>query len=384
MTAARLAVYAPTPTGGHPEYIGALVGAMAELRPDARLVWPVRPDAAPLPDGSRIERPAVLPAMPLRSALSPAAWLVARLRPSARHDVAFLRWLRDHRHEVDAVLIEEYEPATLPMLVRGARRLGLPVAVHVHNVTPHGYTGSPLQRLGMRVARWGIAAASVVVVHTEANARAARRTLGADLPVRVIGHGIRPRRSTNPVASGDPRFVFFGQYRENKGLDVLVRALQDLPSARLTVAGPVFEEDVPRVAALLEPLGARVTWDRRLVPDADIDAVFDGATAAVLPYRAFEAQSGVLHLALEEGVPVVVSDAGGMAETTRGLGIGEVVPQEDPAALAAGLERVTSAERNAELRDRVCAAQETLSWESAAQQWWEALDGLLPVTVRSP
>jgi glycosyltransferase involved in cell wall biosynthesis len=127
-----------------------------------------------------------------------------------------------------------------------------------------------------------------------------------------------------------------------------------------------------------------VTWDRRLVPDADIDAVFDGATAAVLPYRAFEAQSGVLHLALEEGVPVVVSDAGGMAETTRGLGIGEVVPQEDPAALAAGLERVTSAERNAELRDRVCAAQETLSWESAAQQWWEALDELLPVTVRSP
>ena len=144
---------------------------------------------------------------------------------------------------------------------------------------------------------------------------------------------MRPRRTDNPARPGPPRFLFFGAYRANKGLDVLVDAMRAVPDARLVVAGPVPSADVDHVAGLLAPLGERVTWDRRLIPDDELRGVFDGVTAVVLPYERFEAQSGVLHLAIEMGVPVVVSDAGGLAEVTRDLGIGEIVPDPTPATL---------------------------------------------------
>jgi glycosyltransferase involved in cell wall biosynthesis len=242
----------------------------------------------------------------------------------------------------------------------------------VHNVTPHGYRGRAGERLALRVARLGMRGAAVVGVHTESNAAAARRLLAPDLPLHVIPHGLRPRRA--PAAPEEtPRFVFFGAYRANKGLDVLVEALRRVPEARLTVAGPTSTADRDGVAALLAPLGDRVSWDPRLVPDDELADVFAGATAAVLPYRDFEAQSGVLHLALEMGIPVVVSSAGGLAEVTRALGVGEVIAALEPAALASALRRISDPVRHAGLRDRVWAAQRELSWETSARLWWSAL-----------
>jgi glycosyltransferase involved in cell wall biosynthesis len=224
------------------------------------------------------------------------------------------------------------------------------------------------------VARLGLLGARVIGVHTDGNAEAVRRLLHPRSPVSVIPHGVRPRRRDNPPAAGLPRFVFFGVYRPNKGLDVLVEALQAVEGARLTVAGLVPDADIPCVAALLAPLGDRVSWDRRLVPDGELDQVFDGATAVVLPYREFEAQSGVLHLAVEMAVPVVVSEAGGLAELTRAHGIGEVTSGPGTEALASALRRVAEPAHNAVLRRRVVEAQDQLSWETSACGWWAALE----------
>ena len=374
MSGLTVAVYAPTPTGGHPEYVAALVGAMADECPAATFLWPIRPDAdRRIPPGGRIHQPIALPVMAEPGSLPPPARLLRRLRVTARHDVAFLRWLATHRRTVDVVLLEEYEQLTLPLLVWGARALGLPVAVQVHNVTPHGYRDSIGQRLALRAARYGIAGAHVIAVHTRGNADAVRRLLRPRADVAVIGHGLRPRRSDNPVAPGPPCYLFFGAYRANKGLDVLVDAMKTVPEARLVVAGPVPPADVEHVSAVLAPLGERVVWDRRLVPDEELLDVFAGITAVVLPYQRFEAQSGVLHLAVEMGVPVVVSDAGGLAEVTRDLGIGEVVPDPTPATLGAALRRVGEPDRNADLRARVAVAQRTVSWEASARRFWAAL-----------
>jgi glycosyltransferase involved in cell wall biosynthesis len=371
MSAPRIAVYAPTPTGGHPEYVAELLGAMARLCPAASLTWPVRADAARRVPA--VGQPEALPLMAERTGLGRWQWLRQRLDPSRRHDVAFLSWVRRHRGALDWVLLEEYESWTLPLLVWGARRLGLSVAVHVHNVTPHGYRGTTRQRWALRLARIGVAGADVVVVHTEHNAAAARRLLRPRVDVRVIPHGLRSRPGAAPPAAGPPRFLFFGAYRANKGLDVLVEALGALPASRLTVAGPVPDADVPAVAALLEPLGDRVTWDPRLVPDADVPALFDGVAAVVLPYRDFEAQSGVLHLAIELGVPVVVSDVGGLAETARAHGVGLVTADPSARALAEALAAVADPACNAELRRHAAAAQGRLSWEETARGWWAAL-----------
>jgi glycosyltransferase involved in cell wall biosynthesis len=371
VNAPRIAVYAPTPTGGPPEYVAELLGAMARQCPGAVVTWPVR--AGAVRRLHAVGQPEVLPSMAERAGLSRGKWLRQRLDPARRHDVAFLRWLRRHRDAMEWVLLEEYEPWTLPLLVWAARWCRLSVAVHVHNVTPHGYRGSTRERWALRLVRIGLAGAHVVSVHTEHNAAAARRLLRPRAEVRVIPHGLRPRRCSNPPAAGPPRFLFFGAYRDNKGLDVLVEALSALPDTRLTVAGPVPDSDVPAVAALLEPLGDRVAWDRRLVPDAELLALFDGVTAVVLPYREFEAQSGVLHLAIEMAVPVVVSDVGGLPETVRAHGIGLVAADASAAALVDALAAVADPARNVALRRNVVAAQSRLSWEASARGWWSAL-----------
>ena len=371
----RVAVYAPTPTGGHPEYVAALLEAMAQVRPNATFLWPVRSDAAPRPEQlDAVRRPRALPVMPDWSALPRAARVRRRLQLTDRHDVAFLRWLWRQRRSVDWVLLEEYEQLTLPLLVWGVRAMRVRVAVHVHNVTPHGYRGSRGQRLALAVGRLGLSGARVVAVHARSNAAALRRLLHLRATPAVIGHGIRVRRTQNPAAEGPPRFLAFGAYRPNKGLDVLVEALRLLPDAELVVAGPVPEADLPAVAKLLRPLGERVRWEPRLLPDEDLLALFDGVTAAVLPYRDFEAQSGVLHLAVEMAVPVVVSDVGGLAEVTEDLGIGEVLPELSAPALAAALRRVAEPECNAELRRRVTAGQARLSWTASAGRLWGALE----------
>jgi glycosyltransferase involved in cell wall biosynthesis len=124
-------------------------------------------------------------------------------------------------------------------------------------------------------------------------------------------------------------------------MDAFDLVVQRCPQARLTIAGAPAPADFDdrRVTEWARGHGERVTLVPRYVPMADVPALFGSARAVVLPYLT-ASQSGVAHLAMTFGRPVVASDVGDLPEVVIDGTNGLIVPPGDPAALAQALERL--------------------------------------------
>lgn len=147
----------------------------------------------------------------------------------------------------------------------------------------------------------------------------------------VEGLDARPLRSLR-----SRRITFTGRFGSDKGPDVLVDALTRMhqpPVAYLVGDGP-----------MREPLRTRVRRDgltRRIVLPGwshHPERYVAGSAVHVVPSRE-EAWSQSAVIAMGLGVPVVGTAVDGLTHTL-GAGRGVLVPPDDPAALAAALERV--------------------------------------------
>ncbi|HSP98492.1 MAG TPA: glycosyltransferase [Candidatus Dormibacteraeota bacterium] len=142
---------------------------------------------------------------------------------------------------------------------------------------------------------------------------------------------------------------FAGRFVEEKGVDVLLRALPLLraaePRAHLVYAGdphPVYERFYERCAPLRAAVADHVTEvgllrDRQQL--ADFYALCD---VLALPSRS-DCFALVQAEAMRCGTPVVASDIPGAREPVRWTGMGRLVAPLDPAALADGLAAVLRA-----------------------------------------
>jgi glycosyltransferase involved in cell wall biosynthesis len=160
----------------------------------------------------------------------------------------------------------------------------------------------------------------------------------------------------------------FGVLRPYKGVDVLVEAFRQIEGAELWVVGrpwmPV--EPLERAAARSR---ATVRFVDRFVSDAQLPAFFRRADVVALPHRRVD-QSGVLYTALAFGKAMVLSDVGGFSEVGRVDGAAELVPPEDPAALAGALSRLIAdpaARRSLEQRAAAAAAGR-YSWDDIGRR----------------
>jgi len=109
---------------------------------------------------------------------------------------------------------------------------------------------------------------------------------------------------------------------------------------RLVVAGEFWQRvDAFRAQADRLGLGDAVTLRDGYVQNEEVAPLFASADAVVLPYRA-ATSSGVLTLAIEHGVPMIVTDVGGLPEVVVDGEAGLVVPPGDARALAAAVVRL--------------------------------------------
>lgn len=115
--------------------------------------------------------------------------------------------------------------------------------------------------------------------------------------------------------------------------------LERRPGARFVLCGDGVVPDDPRLAELLEETGTRgaalLLGGRADIPD--IHASLDVAASSACGGEGFP---NVIGEAMACGVPCVVTDVGDSAEIVADTGL--VVPVRDPAALAAGWERILS------------------------------------------
>lgn len=142
---------------------------------------------------------------------------------------------------------------------------------------------------------------------------------------------------------------FAGRFVEEKGADILLRALallrSRMPEAHLLYAGdahPIYERFYEQCAPLRAAVGAQITElgllrDRQQL--ADFYALCD---VLALPSRS-DCFALVQAEAMRCGTPVVASDIPGAREPVRWTGMGRLVAPLDPAALAEGLRDVLQA-----------------------------------------
>ena len=171
------------------------------------------------------------------------------------------------------------------------------------------------------------------ITHSESDKQlVAERYSIAPEKIHVIPHGLYDQYGElldikaarkNLLINDEFVILSFGLIRKYKGIPYLIRAFEQLPpeileKSRLLIVGELWEDR----KELLDQIKAssfsdRITLVDEYVPDEKVNFYFSAADVVVLPYlRA--SQSGIAHIAMSFGKPVVVSEVGGLKESMAG------------------------------------------------------------------
>ncbi len=205
------------------------------------------------------------------------------------------------------------------------------------------------------------------------------QALRPDVPHTVLPHPIYthfgpklPREEAEArlgLPAGRRTLLFFGLIREYKGLDILLRAFDLLDgSYQLVIAGEPYGS-FEKYRKLID--GGRAPQDVHVFPDyirdSEVKNYFSAADLTVLPYRS-ATQSGISSVSNHFGVPMVVTDVGGLRETVGARGTGIVCEEGTPECVAAAIRRYFDEPALQEsLRAGIAAEKERLSWSRFAQ-----------------
>jgi glycosyltransferase involved in cell wall biosynthesis len=218
--------------------------------------------------------------------------------------------------------------------------------------------GELLRRRGMwyHAQRLAYRRAHGLIFHADANvdeferAFQFRPNLWATIPIGEYDLFTPPHpvsmteaRQALALSNDRPLILFFGALRRYKGLHTLLEALvhvrHSIPNAQLVVAGaPLKDVDVSDLYNEANALGIDdgVIWHIEYVPNEKVHLYFRACDVVALPYlKGYD--SAVLKIAQTLGLPVVVTDTGGLSAAVDGGRAGVVVPPDNPKALAEGL-----------------------------------------------
>jgi len=165
--------------------------------------------------------------------------------------------------------------------------------------------------------------------------------------------------------------LYFGVIRPFKGVEDLVAAFNmldpDLAGAfRLCVVGETWEGwTAPDDAIARSPYRHLIERVDRYVTDSELAAFVKRADAIVLPYHR-SSSSGPLQVAMSAGLPVIVTDVGGLVEAVQGYPGALLVPPRNPAALQAALPKL--------LDRRGCRYADPHSWSRTVQGYQQLIN----------
>ena len=229
---------------------------------------------------------------------------------------------------------------------------------------------------------------NMVIAHNRTSAQEVSLKLGVEADrIRVVPHGsyvdfvesLIPRdkamRSIGISGKDEQVILFFGQIKEVKGLDILIKAFAsiatDFPRARLVIAGRVWKDDFSKYHSLIQKNGIadRVKLHIRYIADEEVSTFYSAADVVVLPYRRIY-QSGVLLMAMSYGVPVLTSDLDAMREIVTDGVNGYLFKSEDSDDLAKSLRRTLSDanSRNSIARNALLKMNDEFNWLSIGKR----------------
>jgi glycosyltransferase involved in cell wall biosynthesis len=168
------------------------------------------------------------------------------------------------------------------------------------------------------------------ITHSESDKElVAKRYSISPEKIHVIPHGLYDQYGElldikearrNLSIKDDFVILSFGLIRKYKGTPYLIRAFEQLPTkilekSRLLIVGEIWEDRKELLDQIkASPFHDKITLIDEYVPDEKVNLYFSAADVVVLPYlRA--SQSGIAHIAMSFGLPVVVSEVGGLKES---------------------------------------------------------------------
>ncbi len=280
--------------------------------------------------------------------------LVRDLPPPAgerrgRNTVALRGWTaaerstRRHRQvrrgSYDLLHLHTYNPITDWAAIPRLRRTTPVIVQSVHNVRPHEAL-FPHRMESLLLGRGYRASTALVVAHDHLRQQLVEEFNVDPDRVHTIPFPVTmPVRATSPAraATGEAvTFLFFGTFRPNKGLPVLLDAIRQLdrlddqyPRLQFVIAGrgdSDLESAVERAGQELTNLTAEIGY----VTNQRRHELYDQSQCVLLPYTSISAQSGVLHDAYSQRLPVIATDVGPIGTTVRQHRSGWVVRPGNP------------------------------------------------------
>ncbi len=176
-----------------------------------------------------------------------------------------------------------------------------------------------------------------------------------------------------PDGGGGPVAVYAGALTSGRGLEISIRALAQVPGARLRFVGPSHDAYRAELAALArrEGVADRLELPGAVPPERLLDAIREASVGLVLiqpiclsyrlslPNKLFEYVTA--------GIPVLGSDLPSISRLINEHRIGLVAQHDEVGDVAAKLSALVQPERNHEFRRAVHAAAERLRWESESR-----------------
>ena len=294
------------------------------------------------------------------------------------HSVWPLNWFRTGRmirnEDPDLVIIKYWHPFMAPCfgaLARIIRKNAKTRIVSIlDNVIPH--ESHPADR---SLTRYFIRSVDAFVGMSH-SVLYDLRTLDTSRPAAYCPHPLYDnygeaitREQAIRNLSLDPSLrylLFFGFIREYKGLDLLLYAFaalrQHYPFLRLLVAGEFYTSPAPYLS-IIEKYGMQkdVLLHTHYIPDDTVASYFCASDLVIQPYRS-ATQSGITQIAYHFDKPMLVTNAGGLAEIVPHGKAGYVVdPSVEPIITA--VSDFIGHERGEELTAGVREQKKLFSWQ---------------------
>lgn len=276
----------------------------------------------------------------LAGVLSLGLHRVPMARDLSLNDLLAMRQTRRFAERVNADVVHGHGAkggAYARLAAAGMKRRRQLVSVY----TPHGgslhYAPNSLKgRLYMGLEQRLSRATDGIVFESAYAARvyAAHVAPPVALTTRVIPNGVSAQELDPVQHEADAAdFLYVGELRRLKGVDILLDALARLPGARAVIVGEGPDAAAFKTQATALELDGRVRFAGAM-PARD---AFRLGRTLVMPSRA-ESLPYIVLEAGAAGLPIIATEVGGVPEIVAGTPV-RLVPSADPAALAAEMAR---------------------------------------------
>lgn len=298
-----------------------------------------------------------------------------------------ITWLRAFRitKKADVILFQWWTSSVAHMYlvleVLNFRRR--PIIIEFHEVVdPLESSILPIRVYSKVMGKLIRRLATRYVVHSNADRELISKNYGIEKgKIEVIPHGIYDHykkiegtiAKTTVGIKEDFAILFFGLLRPYKGVKYLIKAYESLPEdvikkSRLLIVGETWEDKESKELVKKSKYSNKINVVDRYVSDDEVSLYFSASDVLMIPYTR-ASQSGVAHIGMAFGMPIIASKVGGLEESL-GKYEGTVFVQPESA------DDITTALMQVFDDRKEFEAPEELRWEEIARKWFKLVNSV--------